>query len=272
MHNKKNKRTMYVPERATDGKNIKEKKILEEAQTVLLEYDDGFMLRKPSCEELPDVEGFCREMDLFELYICVLVKELIHGRNVEDAVWDKIDLSGREIAYPYIEKIWDTIKGEYEENACLKMGADSIFSGRVKRCGLEPENRGENTSAVADLVFYINKERARENKYYALIAFLCMYSKQLYDKMKETDSWSDMEDAMNKMLDDYDKQKIESDVIKGIFEIAQKKRKKILEKLLYNGKDSFQSNNIVCEGMFWEMAAGDWDNAYGRGSGGQPQS
>ena len=231
-----------------------EKKFLQEAQEALQDYDNGFVFRKPSCVELPDKVIECREMDLFELYICVLLKELKHGYNIRNIVWNNVNISGRQIVYPYIKEIWDVIAKEYAEKTCSKIKTGCVFSRRVKRCGKEPQSKVVESKMVTDLIFYINKEEKREKKYDDLIAFMLMHSKDLYDMMiksiENTDLLNGIDEILRKMLEDYFKREIKSDAVRGMYEITEKKKKKALENLLYNGDSSGLSGNLTYEYFF----------------------
>lgn len=234
----------------------KEKKFLQEAQEALQEYDDCFAFKKPSCEELSGKVIFCCEMDLFELYICVLLKELKHGYSIRNVVWNHVEISGRQVVYPYIEEIWDVIVKEYAEKTCSKVKTNCVFSRRVKRCGKEPENKEINLKMESDLIFYINSEEERENKYDDLIAFLLMHSKDLYDMMIESienaDLVSGIEGILKELLIDWYGTKIESDVAGKVYEIMETKRKKYLERKLSNRNDNYLNNNHALISVFWD--------------------
>lgn len=234
----------------------KEKKFLWEAQEALQEYEGGFVFSKPSCESVFGKMISCREMDLFELYICVLLKELKHGYNIRNVVWNKVDISGRQVAYPYIEEIWDVIVKEYAEKTCSKVKTNCVFSRRVKRCGKEPENKEINLKMESDLIFYINSEEERENKYDDLIAFLLMHSKDLYDMMIESienaDLVSGIEGILKELLIDWYGTKIESDVARKVYEVRETKRIKYLERKLSNRNDNYLNNNRALISVFWD--------------------
>lgn len=267
MGNKVDARNRFTNTIENNNEKKKEKQILEEAQEALQDFDGCFVFKRPSCEELPGNTISCREMDLFELYMCVVVKELKHGVNIGSVKWNEVNISGKTVVYPYIEKIWNAIVKEYGEKTCSKKTTKSVFSRRVKRCGIELRNKIENTSAMADLICCINKEEARENKYDDLIALLCVYSKELYDKAVQhiaEESLCGVKEIVNKILSDYYKREIKSETIKDMYDIATKRWKKISEKLLYNGENSHTDENFLSDARFWDrvIVCSEWKNYY----------
>lgn len=264
MSNKVNERVSFSNKIESNSEHKKEKQFLEEAQEALQDFDSCFMLKKPSCEELPGNTIICHEMDLFELYMCVVVKELRHGVNIDSVVWGTVDISGKTVVYPYIEEIWNAIEKEYGNETCSKKFSDCVFTRRVMRCGIELQDKNENTSAVADLIFCINGEEARENKYDDLIALLCIYSKDLYDKANEGNLLSNIKETVNKILNDYNGKKIESDIVKKMYDIELKRWKKISEKFLYNSENCHNEENYLSNTRFWDRitVCSQWKDYY----------
>jgi len=198
---------------------------------------------RPSCEELPGNTIICCEMDLFELYICLVIRGLRRGRNISNVSWKRAEISGRTVIYPYIEEIWDFVVKEYRSKTCTfkESEIDSDFSRKIKGCGIGPqENRIESTSAVADLIFYINKEQVRAERYDDLIAFLCLCSKKIYDRidceMKSNGLLEGVQKSLDNMLDDYHNSEIRSNAMVDMDDVAERKRKKLLEDHLNRGE------------------------------------
>lgn len=256
MGNKVNERVIFTNIIESNSEHKKEKQFLEEAQEALQDFDSCFMLKKPPCEELPGNTIICHEMDLFELYMCVVVKELKHGGNIDGVKWVPLTISGKTVAYPHIEEIWNAIEKEYAKETCSKKFTDCVFSRRVRRCGVKPQDKIENTSVEADLIFCINREEARENKYDDLIALLCIYSKELYDRADENMSMegllSGVKETVNEILNDYYNQEMKSNVVKEMYDEAMKRRRKYSEKLLYSGENSCIDENCPSTVMFWD--------------------
>lgn len=268
MGNKVDARSRFTNIIKNSNEKKKEKQILEEAQEALRDFDGCFMLKRPSCEELTGNTISCLEMDLFELYMSVLVKELKHGVNTGSVVWNTADISGKTVVYPYIEEIWDAIVKEYGVKTCPKRFTDCVFSRRVKRCGIELQDKNENTSAVADLICCINGEEARENKYDDLIALLCVYSKELYDIAVEHFAkgslLSGVIETVNEILSDYNNQEIKSEPIKGMYDVATKRWKKSSEKFSYKSESCYVEENYLSNTRFWDRVTvcSKWKDYY----------
>ena len=264
MSNKVNERNLFTEIIEINREQKKEKQILEEAQEALQDFDSCFILKKPSCEKLSGNTIICHEMDLFELYMCVVVKELKHGVNIDSVVWRTIDISGKTVVYPHIEEIWSAIEKEYAKETCSKKFTDCVFSRRVKRCEVMPQDKFKNTSVETDLIFCINREEARQNKYNNLIALLCIYSKEIYDNMIKLYSLNGIKETVIEMLNDYYNREMKSNVVKEMYDVAMKRRKKYLEKLLYSGESSCIDE--ICPGnvMFWKRitVCSQWKDYY----------
>lgn len=270
MGNKVDDRSRFNNTIENNSEKNKEKQILKEAQEALRDFDSCFIVKRPSCEELPGNTIICYEMDLFELYIYVVVKELRHGANVGSVEWETVDISGKKVVYPYIEEIWNAIEKEYGEKTCSRITTKCVFSRRVKRCGIELQDRNENTSVVADLILCINGEKARENKYDDLIALLCIYSKDFYDiaieHIAEERSLIGVKKTVKEILDNYYNREIKSETIKKMYNIATNRWKKNAEKFLYNRENDhghIEEKNLS-NTMFWDRftVCSQWKDYY----------
>jgi len=261
--NKMDERTQFANKAEYTSEDIRTYRLIEDAKEILRDYDSYFVWERPCCKSLPGNTIVCHEVDLFELYICVVMRELRHGWVVKNVGWEKIEIEGETVVYPYIEEIWNTVVKEYNDKICSKKDNNCIFCHKLERCGRKRRSVIKETGAESDLICYINSEETRIKKYNELIAFLCVSFKNIYDRIdegiKSTGALNSVQKSLNNMLDDYYNKKADSEIVKKMKNIAEKKRRKILERILPDG-----NNFKVDHTSFWDRIAvcSDWDVLY----------